>query len=108
MLKCNSYPNNPPNQTLNQIKIKSSPKESNGETETSKNYRFKNRYGSKNIALPFHFDMHFAIARICRQLLNSMDLVLRCAWQKQKIKVNSRLIAMDLSFHGYTKIKNTK
>ena len=34
MLKCNSYPNSPPNQTLNQIKIKSSPKESNGETET--------------------------------------------------------------------------
>ena len=35
MLKCNSYPNSPPNQTLNQIKIESSPKESNGETETS-------------------------------------------------------------------------
>ena len=77
MLKCNSYPNSPPNQTLNQIKIKSSPKESTGETETSKNYRFKNRYGrSKNIALPFHF----AIVGICRQILNSMDLVLRCAW----------------------------
>ena len=87
MLKCNSYPNSPPNQTLNQIKIKSSPKESNGETETSKNYRFKNRYGrSKNIALPFHFAMHFAIVGICRQLLNSMDLVLRCAWQKAKNK----------------------
>ena len=83
MLKCNSYPKSPPNQTLNQIKIKSSPEESNGETETSKNYRFKNRYGrSKNIALPFHF----AIAGICRQLLNSMDLVLRCAWQKAKNK----------------------
>ena len=27
--------------------------------------------------------------------------------RKQKIKVSSRLIAMDLSFHGYTKIKNT-
>ena len=34
----------------------------------------------KNIALPFHF----AIAGICRQLLNSMDLVLGCAWQKEK------------------------
>lgn len=67
MLKCNSYPNSLPNQTFNQIKIKSSPKESNGEIETSKNYRFKNRYGrSKNIALPFHFAMHFAIAGICR------------------------------------------
>ena len=87
MLKCNSYPKSPPNQTLNQIKIKSSPEESNGETETSKNYRFKNKYGrSKNIALPFHFAMHFAIAGICRQLLNSMDLVLRCAWQKVKNK----------------------
>ena len=83
MLKCKSYPKSPPNQTLNQIKIKSSPEESNGESETSKNYRFKNRYGrSKNIALPFHF----AIAGICRQLLNSMDLVLWCAWQKAKNK----------------------
>ena len=34
MLKCNSYPNSPPNQTLNQIKIKSSLEESNGETKT--------------------------------------------------------------------------
>ena len=27
--------------------------------------------------------------------------------RKQKIKVSSQLIAMDLSFHGHTKIKNT-
>ena len=40
----------------------------------------------KNIPLPFHFAMHIAIAGICRQLLNSMDLVLRCAWQKAKNK----------------------
>ena len=48
---------------------------------------FKNRYGrSKNIALPFYFAMHFAIVGICRQLLNSMDLVLQYAWQKAKNK----------------------
>ena len=40
----------------------------------------------KNIALPFHFAMHFAITGICRELLNSMDLVLGCAWQKEKKK----------------------
>ena len=34
----------------------------------------------KNTALPFHF----AITLICRQLLNSIDLVFRCAWQKAK------------------------
>ena len=48
---------------------------------------FKNRYGrSKNIALPFYFAMHFTIVGICRQLLNSMDLVLQYAWQKAKNK----------------------
>ena len=34
MLQCNSNPNSPLNQNLNQIKIKASPKESNGEIET--------------------------------------------------------------------------
>ena len=34
-ISTNSQPNNPLNQTLNQIKIKSSPKESNRETEIS-------------------------------------------------------------------------
>ena len=86
MLKCNSYPNSPPNQTLNQIKIESSPKESNGETETSTIDSKIDLEEVKNIALPFHFAMHFAITGICRQLLNSMDLVLRCAWQKAKNK----------------------
>ena len=108
MLKCNSYPNSPPNQTLNQIKIKSSPEERNGEIETSKNYRFKNRYGrSKNIALPFHFAMHFAIAGICRQLLNSMDLVLRCAWQKVKNKsyrVLEKLFCIYVFIFGFKKV----
>ena len=32
----------------------------------------------KNIALPFHF----AIAGICKQLLNSIDLVFHYVWQK--------------------------
>ena len=108
MLKCNSYPNSPPNKTLNQIKIKSSPEERNGETETSKNYRFKNKYGrSKNIALPFHFAMHFAIVGICRQLLNSMDLVLRCAWQKVKNKsyrVLEKLFCIYVFIFGFKKV----
>ena len=41
--------------------------------------------------------MHFAIALICRQLLNFIDLVLQCDGRKQKIKFSSRLVAMDLS-----------
>ena len=48
-------------------------------TVKSKEICFKNIYRRrKNIALPFHF----AIVGICRQLLNSIDLVFHCAWQK--------------------------
>ena len=73
--------------------------------KTNKIY-FKNRYGrSKNIALPFH---------LCTLLLLEFVDSFQTLWtwsfdvhgRKQKMKVSSRLIAMDLSFHGYPKIKN--
>ena len=49
----------------------------------SLNICFKNRYGRKNnTALLFQF----AIAGICRQVLNFIGLVLHCAWQKAENK----------------------